>query len=240
MEDALNDGTIGLDTLAPVQRETSQDRVYNQLRTALIRGAFDAGALFIVSDVAKRMSVSSMPVREALARLVTERALEAMPNRRVRVPLLTAERARDINNARLLIEGELAALALPNLTKGDIAGLNEPIEEYETAHEAGAMARANQAFHFRIYERASSTVLLPFVESLWMQAGPYIRAAARLHEPLLATSGAHHHRGIINAIIQKDAALLSTELTADISRVFAILEQAGDAFWKEHDGAGDD
>jgi DNA-binding GntR family transcriptional regulator len=62
------------------------------------------------------MSVSSMPVREALARLVSERALEAMPNRRVRVPLLTLERARDIAQARTLIESELAARAIGNLT----------------------------------------------------------------------------------------------------------------------------
>lgn len=236
----MNHPTAGLEALAPVQRETSQDRVYGQLRTALIRGTFDAGALFVVADVAKRMSVSSMPVREALARLVTERALEAMPNRRVRVPLLTAERARGINNARLLIEGELAAQALPNLTESDIARLEETIEEYETAQDEGAVARANQAFHFHIYERAPSLVLLPFVESLWMQAGPYIRAAARLHKPLMATSGAEHHRGINKAVRERDAATLSLELTADISRVFAILENAGDAFWEENGGVADD
>lgn len=232
----MNQSTTGFEALAPIPRETSQDRVYSQLRTALIRGAFDAGALFIVADVAARMSVSSMPVREALARLVSESALEAMPNRRVRVPLLTVERARGINNARLLIEGEMATLALPNLTKGDIARLEETIEEYETAQDAGAVARANQAFHFSIYARAPSPVLLPFVESLWMQAGPYIRAAARLHRPLMTNSGAKHHHGILKAVRSRDAAALCAELTADISRVFTLLENAGDTFWDENGG----
>jgi DNA-binding GntR family transcriptional regulator len=76
-------------TRSPVGRETVQDRIYRQLRIALIQARFDAGEIFLAGDVAQRMSVSSMPVREALARLVSERALEAMPNRRVRVPLLT-------------------------------------------------------------------------------------------------------------------------------------------------------
>lgn len=223
----------GLEGLAPIRRETSQDRVYSQLRTALIRGAFDAGALFIVGDVAKRMSVSSMPVREALARLVSERALEAMENRRVRVPLLSRDNARGINHARTLIEGELAVQALPHLTASDLARLNETIEEYETAQDAGAVACANQAFHFCIYQRAANAVLLPFVESLWMQAGPYIRAAARLHQPGMPSSGAEHHRGILQAIRAGDANTLKTELTADISRVFAILENAGNAFWDD-------
>jgi DNA-binding GntR family transcriptional regulator len=238
----LNQSTAipeGLEALAPVRRETSQDRVYKQLRTALIRGAFDAGALFIVSDVAQRMSVSSMPVREALARLVSERALEAMENRRVRVPLLSRDNARGINNARTLIEGALAGQALPQLTAGDLARLDETIEEYETAQDAGAVARANQAFHFCIYQRAADSVLLPFVESLWMQAGPYIRAAARLHKPLMLSSGAEHHRGILQAIRAGDAATLKAELTADISRVFAILENAGNAFWDDTEEGAD-
>ncbi len=235
----MNNTATGLSTLAPVQRETAQDRVYAQLRTALIRGAFDAGELFIVSDVAKRMSVSSMPVREALARLISERALEAMPNRRVRVPLLSAERAEGINTARILIEGELAASAMPNLTNADIARLRDTIEDYETARDANDVARANQAFHFCIYERAPSLVLLPFVESLWMQAGPYIRGAARLHAPLMATSGADHHRGILKALRARNADALRAELTADISRVFTILKNAGDAFWAENEGSAD-
>jgi DNA-binding GntR family transcriptional regulator len=43
-------------------------------------------------------------------------------------------------------------------------------------------------------------VLLPIVESLWMQAGPYVRAAARLHSPLTDRAATHHHRGILSAI----------------------------------------
>ena len=67
----------GLDGLAPVGRETVQDRIYRQLRNALIQARFDAGEIFLAGDVAQRMSVSSMPVREALARLVSERAMVA-------------------------------------------------------------------------------------------------------------------------------------------------------------------
>ncbi len=236
----MKQSITGLEALAPIKRETSQDRVYGQLRTALIRGGFEAGALFIVSDMAKRMSVSSMPVREALARLVSEGALEAMPNRRVRVPLLTIARARGIRDARVLIEGELAALALPNLTNSSIARFEEKIEEYEAMEEAGDVVRANQAFHFSIYAHAGSPVLLPFVESLWMQGGPYIRAAARVHGSLLTTSSSKHHHGIVKAMRKRDANALRAELTADISQGFAILENAGEAFWKSDEGSSND
>ena len=100
MQGGTDFGAGGLDQLAPIGRETVQDRIYRQLRDALTGGCFDAGEVFLAGDIAARMSVSSMPVREALARLVSERALEAMPNRRVRVPPLSLERARDIAAAR--------------------------------------------------------------------------------------------------------------------------------------------
>lgn len=227
----------GLDHLAPVGRETVQDRIYRQLRDALIQGRFDAGEIFLAGDVAQRMSVSSMPVREALARLVSERALEAMANRRVRVPLLTLERARDIAQARTLIEGELAARAIANLTHADIERLEFLTSEYEDTGEAQDVATLNHAFHFKLYEAAGSSVFMPIVESLWMQAGPYVRAAAKLHSPLTDTAATLHHRGILAAIKAGDKAQVSAELTADISQSFAILERAGPEFWVAENGA---
>lgn len=227
----------GLDRLSPVERETVQDRIYRQLRDALIQGRFDAGEIFLAGDVAQRMSVSSMPVREALARLVSERALEAMPNRRVRVPLLTLERARDIAQARALIEGELAARAIENLSLADISRLDALTAEYEGTREAQDVATLNHAFHFQLYQAAGSSVFLPIVESLWMQAGPYVRAAARLHSPLTDTAATLHHHGILAAIKAGDKALVAAELKADINQAFAILERAGPDFWAAENGA---
>jgi len=224
----------GLDALGPIGRETVQDRIYRKLRDGLISGAFDAGEVFLAADVAKRMSVSSMPVREALARLVSERALETLPSRRARVPLLTHARARDISDARALIEGELAARAVKNLSKSDILRLEELTDAYEAAEDAHRVAQLNHAFHFTLYGLARSSVLLPFVESLWMQAGPYVRAAARLHSPLKDASAKLHHRGILTAIVAGDAAKASSELKSDISQSFAILERAGDEIWDKN------
>lgn len=231
----------GLDELSPVERETVQDRIYRQLRVSLIQGRFDAGEVFMPGDIAGRMSVSSMPVREALARLVSERALEAMANRRVRVPLNTLERARDISQARALIEGELASRALDNLTGADIARLEQLTDEYEATDDAREVAMLNHAFHFQLYRAAGSSVLMPIVESLWMQAGPYVRAAARLHSPLKDRAATLYHRGIMSAIADADRLRVSRELKADINQAFAILERGEPGFWVSgNDAAGED
>jgi DNA-binding GntR family transcriptional regulator len=70
-----------------------------------------------------------------------------------------------------------------------------------------------------------------------MQAGPYVRAAAKLHRPLTDMAATHHHRGILAAIVAGDKVRVSEELKADISQAFAILERAGAEFWTMESGA---
>jgi DNA-binding GntR family transcriptional regulator len=228
----------GLAGLVPIARETVQERIYDYLRSGLIRGGFDAGEVFLPGDIANRMSVSSMPVREALARLVSERALETMPNRRVRVPMLSLEKARDIARSRALIERDLATRAAMILEPADLTQLQRLTENYEAAQDYRSVTDLNHAFHFAIYRRAGSCVLLPFVESLWMQAGPYVRAAARLHQPLTDGSATFHHRGILDALAARDQNRVAVEIEADITQAFTILERAGPHVWERAGDSG--
>ena len=45
-----------------------------------------------------------------------------------------------------------------------------------------AATELNHAFHDHIYRASGSQVLIPMIESLWLQSGPYVHAAAFLHE----------------------------------------------------------
>ena len=81
------------------------DRVYRELRRALIQGLFDPGQVLTIQQLASTLETSTMPVREALSRLISEQGLEAMPNRSVRVPPVDAARLEDFLQARIVIEG---------------------------------------------------------------------------------------------------------------------------------------
>ncbi|MEO4000857.1 GntR family transcriptional regulator [Mesorhizobium sp. CAU 1732] len=220
--------TLGV--LGPVARHTVQDQVYGELRRSLIQGLFDAGEVLRIRDLAQRMSISTMPVREALARLISEKALEPLPNRSVRVPLIRRETLEDLARARALIEGRLTEMALPRLGAEDRDALWRDTDAYdnltggriETAHEA---ADLNHAFHFRIYRAAGSAVLIPIVESLWMQSGPYIRKAAELFDHGSDAPATNHHHRLLEAIEAGDVAAGRAALVADIDRAFDLLRR---------------
>ena len=65
-------GEAGL-TLAPVGRETVQDRVYTELRRALISGMFAPGQVVTIRQLSDALMTSTMPVRDALGRLIRAR-----------------------------------------------------------------------------------------------------------------------------------------------------------------------
>lgn len=217
--------------LSPVGRETLHDRVYAELRRSLIHGMLDAGASLRIQDLAETLQTSTMPVREALGRLVSEQALESLPNRTVRVPVITRDKLDDLARARCLIEGELVALALPNLGAEDFAKLRDLTRECEAAFAGNEpdkphlTSELNHAFHFYIYRAAGSAVLIPVVESLWLQSGPYVRAAAQIHDELRDMSGTHHHWALIEALERGDKAQAVKALRNDITRSFNLVRR---------------
>ena len=60
--------------LGAIQRETLNDRVYQQLRTMIMSGRVRPGKELKLRELAKELHVSLMPVRDAIGRLVVERA----------------------------------------------------------------------------------------------------------------------------------------------------------------------
>lgn len=215
--------------LGPVARESLQERVYRKLRRSLIHGIFDAGQVLRIQDLADTLQTSTMPVREALARLVSEQALEALPSRSVRVPLITIDRLNDLAHARTLVEGELVRLATDRLRGTGFAQLRALTEECEAAfsirgpHKREATSELNHAFHFAIYTAAGSPVLRPIVESLWLQSGPYVRAAAGLYEESSAHSAVRHHWTLIEAMERGDKDKAVAALTEDITQSFNLI-----------------
>ncbi|RYE71386.1 MAG: GntR family transcriptional regulator, partial [Hyphomicrobiales bacterium] len=78
-----------LDEVGSLLHETLGERVTGELRSLLIAGRLAPGEKLSLRRVAEALGVSMMPVREAVSRLAADKALEVLPGRAVRVPVLT-------------------------------------------------------------------------------------------------------------------------------------------------------
>ncbi len=219
--------------LKPVaSRRTVQDQVYEQLRDALMSGAFEARESFTIASLSERFQTSHMPVREALRRLAAENALRIAASGTAFVPDLSQEELDDISRARIIIECATAELAMPNLGKGDLGTLQALIEVHRETGISGdivAMAAANRQFHFHIYAAAQSPVLMSQIENLWLRSGPYVRFLSDRMATLLKTdyrSGfTLHHERMLEALRRGDAPAFVDAVRADIAATRTLLHQ---------------
>jgi DNA-binding GntR family transcriptional regulator len=98
-----------------------------------------------------------------------------------------------------------------------------------------ASAEQNRAFHFAIYRRSGSAVLLPIIESLWLQFGPYLRLASERFDGREGR-GTHFHREIVSALVEGDGKAARAALESDIGRSFDLV-MTDPVFRRERGGA---
>src|SRR5438270_5319746 len=106
-------------------------QAYEQIKQAILHAQFRPGEVLSIRTLAASFGISTMPVREAVTRLITEKGLELLPNRGLRVPNLSDEEARDVLRARFVLEGLAVELAAARITSAEIAALEECERESE-------------------------------------------------------------------------------------------------------------
>ncbi len=208
---------------SPISRATIQEHVYGRIREMILNGDIEPGRTVTVSSLSEAFGVSAMPVREALHRLVAEKALTVVAGRSVGIPPLSAERLDDLRRVRCEIEGMATEWAAAAITPAQLRHLEELIAIMDAAKAEKDRARyvpANRDFHFTIYKAAASPALMAIIESLWLQIGPYINL---LKETDNWTSANRDHKAIHAALLGKDAAAARRSLQADIEQAAKSL-----------------
>lgn len=208
--------------LAPVDVTTVQERVYQTLRLGLLKGEFLPGETISIRGLAEILGTSPMPVRDAVARLIAERAVEQSGPRSLRVvPYVAADHEAYIR-IRMQLEGyasERAALSRrdPDLIER-LQAINGDIRAAADAGDFDSALAGNQAFHFEVYAAAGLPPLLDIVSTLWLRTGP-ILASARQDDALferLFRIGVRIHDDAIAAIERRDGAAARRAITLDI------------------------
>ena len=225
--------SAALNLVEPLDRQTLGERVYARLADLLISGRLAPGEKLSLRAAADVLGVSIMPVREAVSRLVADKALEVAPNRAMRVPLMSAAQFRDLAKVRIAIEGHAAAQAAQHRDKDDLVSIarSEEAMWVESKSPAPDLPRAvelNKTFHFAVYEAAHSPILVEIIRALWLKAGPVINLDLRANPERLARGDAiRFHANVRKAIADGDPAAAQAGVAADISGAAEVILSRG-------------
>ena len=137
-----------------VQHSSIADKVTDSLRTMIVRGEFAANERVTQEQLAEMLGVSTMPVREALLRLVAEGMVETSANRSFSIVGLTVDDVSSLYWVHGVLEGELAYRACKRQTPELLERLNELASEHRQATTPDARFQSNWEF-FRELHHAS-------------------------------------------------------------------------------------
>jgi len=210
--------------------------VYAELCDRLMKGHFQPNDRLRIRNLATLLGTSVTPVRDAVLRLVQDRALVMRSQRDIRVPTLTAEEYLEIRDIRVSLEMLSAGKAA---REGDDALFDELaslLAANEAAIDEGDFLRAtelNQRFHFRLADGARMPLLRLILERLWLQVGPVMAGAYR--ERGHRTIEEHHT--VVEALKNRDGIAAAEAIRHDIMDGGAsILERIREMHSASDDG----
>jgi len=159
-------------------KNTAVSLVHAELRQRILSGRIPPGAWVRQADLAQSLSVSRMPVREALTLLGEEGLVELLPHRGARVPSLSIDELEEIYAARMGLEGLAARYASMRISAEQLESLRLTLPRLAALCTAGDLQNylsEDRAFVLTCYEAAGRPRLMREVASLRERAERYLR-----------------------------------------------------------------
>jgi DNA-binding GntR family transcriptional regulator len=184
---------------------TVYQRVHELLRAEIVSGRIAPGTRLKIQDVAARLGLSHMPVREALQHLQGEGLVVLAPNRGATVRRMDAAFVRNIFAIREALEGYLTRQAAGLIGADGIARLREVQAALRRANAAGdvtAAIRLNRAFHRTIEEATGNDEAIRLLD---------------LHSSLIGALRTRYgyRRGRLAAVLREHDALIAALARGD-------------------------
>ncbi|MFT6464087.1 GntR family transcriptional regulator [Halopseudomonas sp.] len=154
---------------AGIRGTSHHERIYRAISDAVIEHRLKPGARLREDALAEVFGISRTGIRKVLQRLALEQLITLTPGKGAAVARPTAEEAREIFDARRMIECALMARLATRITAAEIEKVRAVAQREQQAlrgHEQSAAIRASAAFHARLAELAGNQTLAPFVAQL--------------------------------------------------------------------------
>ncbi len=188
-----------------VSTQSIQTQTVRNLREAIISGVFQPGDRLIEADICARLGVSRPSLREALRSLEAERLLVIVPKKGSYIPSLTMEEAREIYEARALLEGEAVALFVTRATEDAVAVMVQALADFDLAVEKGLLGeqiRATRQFYEQILSGCGHRTIQEMLSTLNARI-TFLRSKS-MSQPGRAENSSLEMKAILQAIVARD------------------------------------
>ena len=192
---------MALGSSPDVRFRTKQEYVYQWLRGAIMRGELQPGQRLVIDDIARRLEVSAIPIREALQSLQSEGLVVSAPHVGATVASISQDEVHEVFAIMEGLETVAVREAAARLTPEQGEALQAIVTDMDAAverQEYESWAEMNGRLHRSIGEVAAMPLLREMTDralSRWERLRrhyfqgvlvPRVEQAQREHRELLA------------------------------------------------------
>lgn len=149
--------------------ELGEEEIVERIFEAIIDQRLPPGTKLSEAALCEAFGVGRMRIRQSLLLLSSREVVDLLPNRGAFVASPSAEQARDVFEARLMIEPNVARMAAERATDADLQTLEQHLRLEHEAHHGNKRRdaiRLSGQFHVLVAEVAANAVTLRMVKEL--------------------------------------------------------------------------
>jgi DNA-binding GntR family transcriptional regulator len=205
---------------AATQQTLLKKRAYTEIKQRILRGDLPPTTFLSERQLAAQLAMSKTPVRAALARLELEGFVSISPQQGVVVRDLSVHDIADQYEIRIALETYVVRALAGRLTPAQIARLRENLSAQE-AHCDGnnvpQWVELDATFHLLLCEFLGNQEILRVMGQLREKIHRITSQVFQLNPSRIASSY-REHRGIANAVIKGEAALVARRIEEHLER----------------------
>ena len=180
--------------------EPGGEQIYRDLYGAILDQRLPPGTKLTEESLARVFGVSRTMIRNAILRLASDNIVLIRRNRGAVVASPSIEEAREIFEARRVVERALTMKLAETLTPTQVEQLRDHIAQEVAAHAAGDRQRSirlSGEFHLRLGAMAGNAVLHGFLQELVSRTSLII---ALYERPSMAPCANDEHQQLLDAL----------------------------------------
>lgn len=180
--------------------------IFEDLKLAIMRGAFNPREHLIERELAERYGVSRTPIREAIRKLESLGMVRIIPNQGARVADFSLQEINALYEVRISLEklaGKLACVRHSSQALKILVAINHQLIRAISVNDFPKMVDYDQKFHLSLLGFSKNHYLMRFIEDLRLKCYPisyyFWRSKTNLRTSLAG------HRNMINALRRRDS-----------------------------------
>ena len=159
-------------------RERAPEQVTNRLREAIVSGLLQPGDRLMQEELAERLGVSRMPVREALRRLEAEGLVVLQPYRGALVANLSSTELQELYELRIALETLALGFGIPVMDTQSFEAMEVTLAQMDLETDSTTWLDLNAKFHSLLYQSAGRKLLHEHIENLRNKSDRFLRLFA--------------------------------------------------------------